>query len=479
MKRMLGFLGVVVSAAGCGSPAAPPAYPSASHGVYAVHPPAYGSPGAMAQTPCAPGAAMPCSSAGSAALDARPNRADAAHLAMPAEPPNGAEASLDAADAGLAGADDEEHGDDTEEIDDGQEETGHDHPTDTAKPTAPSPLAGLRDEDITEKLRSNPNAFGPISVGYTNAGALVSGVQMPAGDQWVLVDPARAWGTQETVDFLKRSIQKVHAQFPGAPKLYIGHISAQKGGYLSPHVSHQSGRDVDISYYLSNGKKGFVKANSSNLDEEKTWAFVKALITDTDVEMILIDTSIQKLLNSHASRIGEDPAWLDSVFQVRRKHQRPMVRHAKGHVNHIHIRFWSPLAQELGRRSHGLFAHLLNAPKPEKKASAPPQDGYFLHRARSGDTLGILAKRYGTSVEAIREANGLKSDAIKNKQVLRIPKPKQSSPPAVSRPSRPSRPSRSTRSGPPPVPGPLNVPPRRLPPAKTVEASKTASSATL
>lgn len=455
---------MILSASACAKTAVPPANPSPSHGSYTTYAGVFPAPVALSQNPCSPG--LLCSQAGSA-----PGVQSAAPFAaMPQTPEKSVESSGNGDESGLSAQDDAEHGDEGEEIDDGQDEAGHDHQNAPASPI-PSALAGLRDEEITEKLRSNPGAFGPISLGYTNRGALVSAAQMPAGDQWELVDPARAWGTQETIDFLKRSIQKVNEQFPGAPKLYIGHISAKQGGHLSPHVSHQSGRDVDISYYLSNGKRGFIKANASNLDTAKTWAFVKALVTETDVEMILIDTSIQKLLSSHASRIGEDPLWLDSIFQVRNKHQRPLVRHAKGHANHIHIRFFSPLAQELGRRAHSLFANMLVPPKaaPKKPAAVAPQS-FFVHRARSGDTLGILAKRYGTSVEAIREANGLKTDAIKNKQALKIPKQASPQPPLITRPSRPS--------GPPPVPGPVSVPPRRLPPAKTVEASKTASAAT-
>lgn len=451
MMRRMGWLGLIVSASACGSAAHPPASPAPAQNAYTAYTGVFAAPVALPQ--------------GGAPLAFPPS----------AEPkPSQTPGSAEETELSPQHSDEGEHSDDGEEIDDGEDESGSDA-SQAQAPALPSVLSGLREEEITEKLRANPGAFGPVSVGYTNRGVLVAGVQMPAGDQWELVDPSHAWGTQETVDFLKRSIQKVNEQFPGAPKLFIGHISAKKGGHLSPHVSHQSGRDVDISYYLLNGKRGFVKANATNLDTEKTWSFVKALITETDVEMILIDTSIQKLLNNYAYRIGEDPLWLDSIFQVRNKHQRPLVRHAKGHANHIHIRFYNPVAQELGRRAHGLFANLFVSTvneAPPKKAASPAAQSFFLHKARSGDTLGILAKRYGTSVEAIREINGLKSDAIKNKQVLKIPKQKQASPPAVY--VRPKRPS-----GPPPAPGPVNVPPRRLPPSKAIEASKTASAAAL
>jgi len=41
---------------------------------------------------------------------------------------------------------------------------------------------------------------------------------------------------------------------------------------------------------------------------------------------------------------------------------------------------------------------------------------------RSGDTLYSIARRHGTTVEAIKAANGLTSNLIQAGQRLRIPK---------------------------------------------------------
>jgi membrane-bound lytic murein transglycosylase D len=47
---------------------------------------------------------------------------------------------------------------------------------------------------------------------------------------------------------------------------------------------------------------------------------------------------------------------------------------------------------------------------------------YVVHRVRSGDTLGRLAQRYGTTVNAIMRQNGLRSaNKIRIGQALRIP----------------------------------------------------------
>lgn len=301
---------------------------------------------------------------------------------------------------------------------------------------ARSPLAGMTEAEIEERLLKDPASLGPLSVGYTNAGALINGVRMPEDERWELVDPDHAWGTRETIDALTRAIGEVHQRFPASPKLYIGHISARDGGHLSPHRSHQAGRDVDISYFLKAGHRWYQRATAANLDRERTWAFVRALITETDVELILIDSSVQRLLKEHALKIGEDKAWLDDVFQYGSRRPRPLIRHARGHASHIHVRFYSPIAQESGARAYPLLV---------KHKAIKPRTYYVRHTARKGQTLGTLARMYGTTVKAIQRANGLRTTAIQAKRVYNIPR-------AGGGPSAP--------------PTHVTVPQRRLPPPK-------------
>jgi penicillin-insensitive murein endopeptidase len=289
-----------------------------------------------------------------------------------------------------------------------------------ARATPQSPLLALSDAELEARYKQDPTALGPISAGRAGAGVLVNGVQMPKSERWLLLDPGRAWGTRETVDALTRIIDRVNERFPGSPALPIGHLSAQKGGHLSPHVSHQSGRDADVGYYYRTPLKAFVTATADNLDMPRTWALVKAAVRETDVEMILMDRSIQRLLADYAAQNGEDPAFIDEVFQSRGKNARAPIRHIKGHHNHLHFRFHNPVAEELGRRLARHIAIPKAAPVTAHSAHTEVA-GYVQHRCRSGDTLQILAKRYGTTVEDIQRANGLKSIALKAGAVYRIP----------------------------------------------------------
>jgi penicillin-insensitive murein endopeptidase len=256
---------------------------------------------------------------------------------------------------------------------------------------------------------------------------------MPNGDRWWLVDPEQSWGTRETIEFLIACIDKVNDQFPNTEKLKVGDISRKKGGYFVPHVSHQSGRDIDTSYYYTTPQNWYMRADASNLDLPRTWALVRAMVTETDVEMILIDRSLQKLLKAYALEVGEDPAWLDTVFGGETTTLRPLVRHAKGHKTHIHVRFYNPIAQETGRR---VYRKMI-----EHKMISPPTY-YIKYKVKRGDTLSRMAKRFKTSVKALKRANGLRTSRIYAGRKYRIPR----------------------RGGVRMENGPLVIPSRRLPP---------------
>lgn len=325
----------------------------------------------------------------------------------------------------------------TEEADESEEGLDDDveaGPAPDATILPPHPLATVNNEDLEQRVRRDPASLGPMSIGKPSAGLLFNAVPMPAGDAWSLVDPSHAFGTNETVGYLETAISRVAKEFAGSPKLMIGHISAKDGGYLKPHLSHQSGRDVDVGYYYVGGSRWYQRANAQNLDLDRTWALVRALVTQTDVEMLLIDRSIQDLLIEHAEKVGEDKDWVRLLFRGKGG-TPPIVRHAPGHATHLHARFYNPIASETGRRCYAILV---------QRGLVRPGAAYVVHLAKKGETLAELAKRYGTTVRAIRRANGLKSTVIQAKKSYKIPQSGHS-PPSLSA-------------------GPVGIPPRRLPP---------------
>lgn len=301
--------------------------------------------------------------------------------------------------------------------------------------TRPHPLAGLSASELRRRLERDPSSLGPMSVGAPNGGALINAIQLPEDPRWELVSPGAAWGTRETIDYLSDAVARVVEQYPDSLPLAIGHISDRDGGPIRPHRSHQSGADVDVGYYYKpDAHKWYQRATKDNLDLPRTWALVRALITETDVRLILIDHSIQAWLRDYAESVNEDRVWLDDIFGVKGSRRPALIRHAPGHATHLHVRFYNPIAEETARRC---YADLVALGKVRVQPSS------VNYKARKGDTLLALAKRFGTTVKAIKRANALRSNTILAKRVYKIP----------------SSAKHSISMGP-----SQTVPPRRLPP---------------
>lgn len=214
------------------------------------------------------------------------------------------------------------------------------------------PLAALEDHELEELVMSSAPVLGSMSVGSPSRGALVNAVKFPESPHWKLADPDHAWGTTESVEFTKHAITRVIEAFPESQVLYVGDFSGPRGGRLKPHKSHQSGRDVDIGYYYVGESVWYRRATAGNLDRARTWALVKALITETRVEYIFMDRSIQPLLEEYALAHGEDAEWLSLVFEGKGRRRDTIVRHRFGHATHLHVRFENPTADLTARRTY-------------------------------------------------------------------------------------------------------------------------------
>lgn len=295
-----------------------------------------------------------------------------------------------------------------------------------------SPLE-LTDDELLEQVKGDPGSLGSLSIGTPSGGRVVNAVPLPADPRWEIAPAAISWGTAETMAAIRTAIDTVHELFPDTPPIFIGDIGHPEGGRLKRHETHQSGRDVDFGFYHLPGTGGwYARGSAGNLDLARNWALVRALVVCTDVERILLDTRIQRLLYRHALEVGEDKEWLDRVFQFSKGARDAIVRHVAGHRTHYHVRFFNPVAQELGRRAHPFLVQLGVVPPPVYSIS---------HVVRTGQTLGHLARRYGVSVATIKQANGLRTTRLRAGRAYRIPMRAAAPPPA-----------------------PVSIPPRLLPP---------------
>jgi penicillin-insensitive murein endopeptidase len=280
-------------------------------------------------------------------------------------------------------------------------------------PDSPAALLYLSDEELARRLDEDPASIGSLSIGTPGSAVLFNSVQLHRDPRWDIGSRAITFGTSETMEAIQTVVGKVFELFPDSPPILIGDISDEDGGRLKRHESHQGGRDVDFGFYFKSGKADtFVTATAANLDLPRNWALVRAMITCTDVQTILLDTRIQRVLYKYALSISEDKDWLDRVFGFARGYRDAIIKHVKGHKNHYHVRFFNPVAQELGRRVHPILV--------EKGLMKPPVFT-IKHVVRRGQTLGHIARIYGVSTTAIQQANRLSSTRLRAGRAYRVP----------------------------------------------------------
>jgi murein endopeptidase len=204
--------------------------------------------------------------------------------------------------------------------------------------------------ELVRMIRQDPTRLGSASIGSPTHGALWGAVRLVASEG---IEPTgdQPWGTDVAVRSLERAVREVRSCFDNTPRLSVGDISRERGGWLRPHRSHQSGLDADVGYYYLTGPGWFEPATAANLDRPRTWALVRALVDGGTVESIFMDVSVQRLLRDYAQQLEEDRGRLDDVFASSDKRRHDViVQHARGHLTHFHVRFTDPASVSLGQR---------------------------------------------------------------------------------------------------------------------------------
>lgn len=176
------------------------------------------------------------------------------------------------------------------------------------------------------------------------------GEQLPSGDGYVIRRPTLAYGATHVVDHLRHVIAEVRALYPDVHTLAIGDLSAEHGGKLAAHRSHQTGLDVDIGFYFTQVPLGYpdrFAPAGDTLDLQATWALLTAFARTTDLDdgvaMMFLDYALQKRLYTWAHERGTPEPDLELLFQYPRgkDSQAGLIRHWPNHADHVHVRFKS------------------------------------------------------------------------------------------------------------------------------------------
>jgi penicillin-insensitive murein DD-endopeptidase len=200
-----------------------------------------------------------------------------------------------------------------------------------------------------------------ISVGKPSRGYLVDGVRLPdRGEGFITREVWRErenrFGTDELVDLITAVSRRMKAQARGV-KLVVADLSGKGGGEsIAFHRSHQTGRDVDLLYYMrdANGQPFEPDAmhafdararardgSGLSVDIPRTWALVRELLTapEAAVQWIFMYQPIALRLIEYAEKIGE-PEVL--IARARKACRQP--GDSARHDDHMHVRVYCSAA---------------------------------------------------------------------------------------------------------------------------------------
>ena len=175
-------------------------------------------------------------------------------------------------------------------------------------------------------------------------------------------------GLPQLVELVQRAARKVAERFRGSV-LVVGDLSGKEGGPLPGHTSHQSGRDVDLGFYVMNQEKKPVFHEKFEpfdgqgrhagppalwFDDRRNWALVEALLQDAKVQVraIFVASWLKARLLRHAQESGASKELIERATAVLM--QPP---NSEPHHDHFHVRIACPASQKPGCIDDSLFAH--------------------------------------------------------------------------------------------------------------------------
>lgn len=197
-----------------------------------------------------------------------------------------------------------------------------------------------------------------FSVGPPNDGKLLGGQRLDTSSPHLRVVPAYLpgdvrWGLPSLVSMIERAARGVAKRYPGAV-LEVGDLSRRGGGEVVRHHSHESGRDVDLGFYLVDAKgralrpATFVAVDASlrapglpgaRFDVARNWALVELMLGDPQAKVthIFVAEHLRQALLAHARQRGVSPA-----LRNRAAWTLLQPTSVESHDDHMHVRIACP-----------------------------------------------------------------------------------------------------------------------------------------
>ena len=125
------------------------------------------------------------------------------------------------------------------------------------------------------------------------------GTQLPVhGPDWVTWNPItdsfpnlpkRLYGNEHTIRAILSVTRAYRAKHPHAPRVVIGDISREGGGWMDGHVSHQNGLDVDV-YFPRHDRKLRAPTTHGQIDHRLAQDLLDRFLA-ADPEAIFVGSS--------------------------------------------------------------------------------------------------------------------------------------------------------------------------------------------
>lgn len=184
------------------------------------------------------------------------------------------------------------------------------------------------------------------SVGSPNSGTLENGFEIPFDGQYHMVNPvARPRNRNYATNELYIDLQKIGCSVNKAygTKIIFNDVSKEGGGNIG-HLSHRSGRDVDLGFIcMKDGKRypcykdvtlgdGVV----SDFDPEANWLLVKSMFSIVKVRFVFLNRHIIDAIVGWAEANDPDKETVEKIKKQLYGHQM------SNHVTHYHMRIECP-----------------------------------------------------------------------------------------------------------------------------------------
>jgi len=219
---------------------------------------------------------------------------------------------------------------------------------------APTAQAGTG-HDLPRRFLGAPFSLMSLTVGYPNDGFQLRAKKLKNSDNLKVKDSSKdnIFAHPALVLMLERSAREVGRTEKGS-LMMVGDLSRRDGGPLAGHVSHQSGRDADVGFYLRDAagrpvvREHFMPFEPNGrsrwesgvyFDDYRNWLLLRSWVSDSRAGLvhIFVSAGLRWRLIEYGRK---DPRFARYVDDVALLLKQPAGRSV--HDDHFHVRIACP-----------------------------------------------------------------------------------------------------------------------------------------